>query len=130
MRRLQILFVVLILCLFAAPVLAFQVEPSAPADMSWQYFVALLLNSFLIVAAVRLLTWAKPTIREQAGWALPPIAIVIGPLMATATAAVSTALGYPVDFSPIAGVFSGAAAVGGHQLFKQRQKQKAPKKAA
>lgn len=124
MRLLRILCMALLLSVFvAAPVLAFQVEPPAPADMSWQYFVALLLNSFVIVAAVQFLKWLLPVLKLRVPWLLPILAITLGPLMAMATTAVSAALGYPVDFSPIAGVFAGGSAVAFHQFGKQLQKQ-------
>ncbi len=92
--------------------------------------MALLLNSFVIVAAVQLLRFFFPVLKERIPWALPLIAVIIGPLMAMVTTAVSAALGYPVDFSPIAGVFAGGSAVAIHQFGKQLQRHKRLPKAA
>jgi len=129
--RLRITFAAVLLLLFV-PMLAFaafQAEPPVPVDMSWQYFVALLLNSFIIVGAVQLLRFFFPYLKERIPWVLPIIAVSIGPLMAMATTAVSAALGHPVDFSPIAGVFAGGSAVAIHQFGKQVCKIRPPKAA-
>lgn len=119
-RRILLLSVLLFVFL-AGPILAFQDEP-VPVAMSWQYFAALFLNSFAIVAAVQLLKNFMPILKAKLSWMLPIIAIIIGPLMAMVTAAVSGFLGYPVDFSIIAGLFTGGSAVALHQIGLQLQK--------
>ena len=100
----------------------FQDVPLEPASTGWQYFVALLLNSFAIVVAVQLLKVWVPILREKVPWLFPIIAMVIGPLMAMATSAVSGYLGYPVDFGSIAAIFTGGSAVAFHQVYTQFQK--------
>jgi len=121
--KVRISIVVVLLLLFM-PVLVFgfQEVPPIPVDMNWEYFVALLLNSFVIVALVRVLTYYMPFFKTRIGWSLPIITMMIGPLMALVTTAVSDAIGYPVDFSPIVGVFTGGTAVAFHQFGKQRSK--------
>ncbi len=95
-------------------------EPGAPVD--WKGLLGLFINSFAVVAAVKLLTVAMPTIREKIGWVIPILAMIIGPLLALASNAISEAIGVPVDLNPIAAVFAGGSAVAFYQVGRQVKK--------
>lgn len=103
------------------PILAFGEEGvlATNAEMSWMEFLALTIDSFVVVGVVWLLTRYMPVLKEKVGWLLPMISMGIGPFMVMLTNALSEALGYPVDLSPIAGVFVGGSATALHQFRKQ-----------
>lgn len=87
--------------------------------------LANLINAVLVVAAVQAIrTYVMPVLRERFEWSLPLIAMAIGPLMMVAMAKLSGMIGYPIDLSPIIGVFTGGTAVALHQIGKQLKKVK------
>jgi hypothetical protein len=90
--------------------------------MNWQEFVAMFINTFGVMASVQLLTMLLPVLKARVGWVIPFLAMSMGPLMALATEEASKFLGVPVDFSPLASVFSGGSAVALHQMSKQLEK--------
>jgi hypothetical protein len=91
--------------------------PSSPAG--WKGLVALALNSFVVLGLVQLIKVKLPLIREAAPWALPILAVVLGPLVAMGQSALGSYLGAPVDLSPLVALFTGGAAVAANQVAKQ-----------
>ena len=93
--------------------------------MDWNQIIAVFINSVLVLMAVQFIkNYGIPWLKQNAPWALPLIAVLVGPIMTYLTNIVSSALGYPVDLSPIAGLFSGMAAVVLHQVGKQTEARK------
>ncbi len=91
--------------------------------MEWMLLLANLINAVLVVALVQAIkTYVMPFLRINAPWALPLIAFAIGPLMMLAMEALSGVVGYPIDLSPIIGVFTGGTAVAMNQVVKQLKK--------
>lgn len=100
-----------------------QVEPP-PVDLGAAGLIALAmaLNTggvFFLVNAVN--KW-KPKLRERAPQWIPILALMSGPLVNAAGAALSNAFNYPVDFSPLIGALGGTAAVTFDQVRKQRRR--------
>jgi len=88
--------------------------------MDWNQIIAAAINSVLVLLAVQLIkVHAIPFLKQSAPWALPIISLVIGPAITAATNWLAAFLGYPIDLSPIAGVFIGGTAVALHQIGKQ-----------
>lgn len=88
--------------------------------MDWNQIIAAAINSVLVLMAVQLLkTYALPWLKQQAPWVLPIVSLVIGPALTAAVNALSAMFGYPIDLSPIIGVFAGGTAVALHQIGKQ-----------
>ncbi len=88
--------------------------------MDWNQIIAAAINSVLVLMAVQLLkVHGIPWLKQSAPWALPIISMVIGPALTAAMNWISAALGYPVDLSPIVGIFAGGTAVALHQVGKQ-----------
>ncbi len=91
--------------------------------MEWMLLLANLINAVLVLMAVQAIkTHLLPYLNINAPWVLPIIAFVIGPLMMVAMVALSEMIGYPIDLSPIIGVFTGGTAVALHQVGKQFKK--------
>ena len=91
--------------------------------MDWYEVAAAAINSVLVLMAVQFLrSYGMPWLKEKADWLIPIIAIVIGPGMVALTNYLTMLLGYPIDLSPISGVFLGGSAVAIHQVGKQWQK--------
>ena len=91
--------------------------------MDWNQIAAAAINSVLVLMAVQFLkTTGVPWLNANAPFLLPIIAMLIGPLMAIAMNYLSALLGYPIDLSPIIGVFIGGTAVALHQVGKQALK--------
>ena len=90
--------------------------------MTWQPILANLINTVLVLLAVELLKMVIPKLSAVAGWLIPIIAAMIGPLIAVLQNLLTTWLGIPIDLSPIVAVFTGGSAVAlyqiGHQLSK------------
>jgi hypothetical protein len=88
--------------------------------MDWMLLFANLINAVLVLAAVQALKlYVVPWLNTQVPWILPIIAMGIGPLMVLATEYLVGLIGYPIDLSPIVGVFVGGTAVAFHQVGKQ-----------
>lgn len=88
--------------------------------MDFMLLLANLINAVLVLAAVQAIkTYLLPYLNVKAPWVPPIIAFVIGPLMMVAMVALSELIGYPIDLSPIIGVFTGGTAVALHQVNKQ-----------
>ena len=93
--------------------------------MDWNEILAVLINSVLVLMAVQFIkTTGIPWLKANTPWALPLIAVLVGPIMTYLTGIISSTLGYPVDLSPIAGLFAGMAAVVMHQVGKQAEPRK------
>lgn len=75
----------------------------------WQHILALLINSVLVAVAVQLLKQVLPGI---SGGVKQILAVVMGPVLLYVQGLISSALGYPIDFAPLIGLFSGLAAMG------------------
>lgn len=91
--------------------------------MDWNQIAAALINSVLVLMAVQFLkVKGLPWLNLNAPWVLPLIAILIGPLMQMLTNYLVGMLGYPIDLSPIVGLFTGGMAVALHQIGKQTKK--------
>ena len=91
--------------------------------MDWNQIFAAAINSVLVLMAVQALkTFVVPFLGEKAPWVIPLIAMGIGPLMVWCMDMLGTMLGYPIDLSPIIGVFLGGTAVALHQVGKQVKK--------
>lgn len=88
--------------------------------MDWNQILAAAINSVLVLAAVQALkVHVVPWLKQTAPWAIPIIALVIGPALTAGMNFLSAFLGYPIDLSPIIGVFAGGTAVALHQVGKQ-----------
>lgn len=91
---------------FVIPVIAFaQGEPPAEPSVDWNEIIALAINSVLVFTIVQLI---KTYAHELSGTTKQILALAGGPLlMMFAQPALSGALGYPIDFSPIANALGG-----------------------
>ena len=89
--------------------------------LPWQLIAAYLFNAVVVVVVANVLKQKWEQIKPHLPWLAPLMGLVL-PAAAQFLAGV---LGYPIDFSPILGLFSGAAAVAMHQTVKQRRKFKA-----
>jgi len=91
--------------------------------MDWYEVAAAAINSVLVLMAVQFLrSYGMPWLKKNADWLIPIIAVFIGPLMVVLTNFLTEWAGYPIDLSPISGVFLGGSAVAIHQVGKQWQK--------
>jgi len=91
--------------------------------MDWYEVAAAAINSVFVLMAVQFLrSQGMPWLKENADWLIPIIAVFIGPLMVVLTNYLTMLLGYPIDLSPISGVFLGGSAVAIHQIGKQWKK--------
>lgn len=91
--------------------------------MDWNMIAAAAINSVLVLMAVQALkVKGIPWLNLNAPWLLPIIAIVIGPVMTLLMNHLSAYFGYPIDLSPIVGVFAGGTAVALHQIGAQAKK--------
>ena len=75
--------------------------------------LAMALNTGGVFFLVNLITSLVPTLRVRAPQWIPILAMLSGPLLNAAGAALSDALGYPIDFSPLVGAFGGTTACKG-----------------
>ncbi len=113
---------------FAAAVFAQEVPLEAGVDLgaSGLTALAMAINTGGVFFLVNLITSFAPTLRRRAPQWIPIIAMASGPLLNVAGAALSEALGHPIDFSPIIGAFGGSAAVVVHQFRTQRRRFRKP----
>ena len=79
------------------------------ASFDWRELAAVAVNSVAVMAIVQLLKMLLPNIP---GGVKQILALVMGPLLMWGATALGGLLGYPIDFSPIAAVFAGPAAMG------------------
>lgn len=80
--------------------------------MDWMQVLANLINGVLVIIVVQFLkNYGMSWLKANAPWALPVLALVAGMALNAAAAALGGLLGYPIDFSPIVGVLTGAGAV-------------------
>lgn len=86
--------------------------------LPWQLIVAYLINMVVVVVVANLLKQKWEQIKPHLPWLAP----LLGMVLPAAAQFLAGVLGYPIDFSPILGLFSGAAAVAMHQGVKQRRK--------
>ena len=93
--------------------------------MDWNQIIAVTINSVLVLMAVQFIkNYGLPWLKSNAPWALPLISVLIGPLLTYLMNIVSSLLGYPIDLSPIIGLFAGGTAVALHQIGKQAETRK------
>lgn len=91
--------------------------------MDWNQIAVAAINSVLVLMAVQFLkVKGVPWLRLNAPFLLPIIALIAGPALTAAMNYLTAFFGYPVDLSPIIGVFSGGTAVALHQVAKQYAK--------
>jgi len=86
--------------------LMFQVSPELGL------ILANLINMVLVVALVGLLKKILPGLKEKSPLVLQLIALVVGVAVPFLGAKLTVWLGFPIDLSPIVGVFTGLGAVG------------------
>ena len=80
--------------------------------MNWMEILAAFVNGVLILVVVQFLkVKGMPYLKVHAPFVLPILALVAGPLFAYLTAIVSGLIGYPIDFSAIVAVLTGAVAI-------------------
>lgn len=90
--------------------------------MDWNQIIAAAINSVLVLVVVQLLkVHGIPYLNQNVPWAIPLISIAIGPALTAAMNFLSAQFGYPIDLSPIIGVFAGGTAVALHQVGKQAE---------
>lgn len=101
-----LLFLILLVCSGTVALAVTQggEEVLLAIQIDWQYVVSLLINSVLVVLAVQLLKKFLPELPDSAKQIL---ALVAGPLLMWGQTALSTALGYPIDFGPLIELFAG-----------------------
>ncbi|NIO41040.1 MAG: hypothetical protein GTO41_13230 [Burkholderiales bacterium] len=105
MRLIRISFLVVILFAMAAGVVVLaQGGDVAPFSLDWRYVMALFINSVLVVVAVEIVKSFAP---QLPGGIKQVLALVAGPVLMWASTAISSALGYAIDFGPLIEVFSG-----------------------
>ena len=91
--------------------------------MDYMLLLANFINAVAVIAAVQAIkTYVLPFLNEKAPWVLPLIAMAIGPLMMIASEYLFNLIGWPIDLSPIVGVFVGGTAVAIHQVGVQVKK--------
>ena len=79
--------------------------------LPWQLIVAYLVNTVVVVVVANLLKKHWADIKPHLPWLAP----LLGMVLPAAAQFLAGVLGHPIDFSPILGLFSGAAAVAMHQ---------------
>ncbi len=100
----------LVFLLLLVPVAAFAqipVDGDPTRILDWREVVALLINGVGVMVAVQILKHFKPQMSKEL---VSILALVLGPVLGWAGTALSEMLGYPIDLSPIALVFSGVTA--------------------
>ncbi len=120
MRTRQLIFLAVLFLSFSATAFT----QGDPVDVGAAGFTALAMavNTAGVFYLVNLITAFTPTLRRRAPQWIPILAMASGPVLNVAGAALSEALGHPIDFSPIIGAFGGSAAVVVHQFRTQRRR--------
>lgn len=88
--------------------------------MDWNQVIAATINAVVVLMVVQFLkVKGLPWLNKNVPWVLPLVAMLVGSLATMLADYLAALLGYPIDLSPIVGLFSGGTAVALHQVGRQ-----------
>jgi hypothetical protein len=93
--------------------------------MTWQPILAAAINVVGVMLLLQGVTWTIPYLRERIPWAIPILAGIAGPAIASIQGALAAWLGVPIDLSRVSIAFTiglGGAAVAVHQIYQQQRR--------
>lgn len=85
--------------------------------MDWMLILAGLINGTGVMIVVQFLKhYGMDWLKLNAPWSLPIIAMFAAQIFGVLTSVVSDAIGYPIDFSPIAAVLVGTGTIAAYDV--------------
>lgn len=119
MTRVAVFVTAWLLTGFASSLVGAQASPPVAEPQPINSLIAMMINTGGTLLLVQLLkSYVVPQVRTATPWLLPILAMLGGPVVSLVQSYLAKKLGYPVDLSPMVGLFSGAAAVAVNQTVK------------
>lgn len=117
MRKLWIALIALVAVCSISEVAWAQSASVTPVNL--KELLATLINTAGVMLAVQGIKRLRPYLADKYGWALPIVAVLLGPIVATAQAYLAAKLGFQIDLSLITAALTGGAAVAANQVYRQ-----------